>query len=71
MLDFEMITKNWDKPINRNDESSYTQIYNLFQAFNAYSKSRSWSFIVLDIRQNLKINVFAKFWDVKPTDLLT
>lgn len=75
MLDFlEMITKNWDKPINRNDESSYTQIYNLFPKHSMLLQNHGvgHSQVAWDIRQNLKIvNVFAKFWDVKPTDLLT
>ena len=75
MLDFfEKITSNWDIPINRNDSSTFKQIYNLFpkhsmliQNFGVGHSQVAW-----DIRQNLKIvNVFSKFWNVKPTELLT
>ena len=75
MLDFlETITKEWDKPIDRNDKSSYTQIYNLFPKHSMLLQNHAvgHSQVAWDIRQNLKIvNVFAKFWDVKATELLT
>ena len=75
MLDFfEHITSDWDIPIDRNNSNTYTQIYNLFpkhsmliQNFGVGHSQVAW-----DIRQNLKIiNVFSKFWKVKPDELLT
>ena len=75
MLDFlETITMDWEKPIDRNDKSSYTQIYNLFPKHSMLLQNNSvgHSQVAWDIRQNLKIvNVFAKFWNVKATELLT
>jgi hypothetical protein len=68
----EHITQKWDIPINRLDSTSWNQIYNLnkksliFQFWNIGHCQMSWN-----LRQNEKIvDVFSKFWKVKPEDLL-
>lgn len=70
---FEHITIGWGKPILRNDEESWKQIYNLFplhsmlfQYWNCGHSQVCW-----DIRQNPNIvDIFARFWDCQPENLL-
>jgi hypothetical protein len=72
----EHITQDWKEPIKRNDETTYKNIYNLFQK-NISIKMivKFWGIghckMAWDLRQNPKIvNVFANFWNVKPEELL-
>ncbi len=74
MLDFfETITQNWETPIDRNNEKTYKEVYKLFvkhsmllQTHGVGHCQASWN-----LRQNPKIvNIFSKFWGVKPTELL-
>jgi len=72
----EHISQKWEEPIKRNDETSYKNIYNLFQ-YNSTIKMivKFWGIghcqMAWDVRQNPKIvNVFAKFWNVNPEELL-
>jgi len=74
----EYITKDWNdnfglhnKPINRNDKTTWKFIDSLtnkniiFQFWNIGHSQMCWN-----NRQNPKIvNVFAKFWNVEPTEL--
>tara|TARA_B100001248_G_C27322876_1_gene427605 strand:+ start:106 stop:1077 length:972 start_codon:yes stop_codon:yes gene_type:complete len=70
----EHLTKNFEEPINRNNESSWRSLRDLFplhsmliQHWNIGHAQFNW-----DIRQNSKvINVFAKLWNVKPDELVT
>ena len=75
MLDFlETISSSWETPINRHDSKTFKEIYRLFlkhsmliQNFKVGHSQAVW-----DVRQNLKVvNVFSKFWNVNPTELLT
>lgn len=72
----ETVTKDFDLPINRHDQSSYIGINNLFQS-NLKLKLiiKYWSIghcqMAWNVRQNPKVvNVFAKYWKVDPTELL-
>lgn len=68
---FEFISKEWTVPINRNDNSTWNQIYNLlplhsmlFQYFESGHAEISWK-----IRTNPKIiNIFGEIWETN--DLL-
>lgn len=70
---FEHITQQWDSPILRSDSSTWNQFDNLipsnammYQTWNISHAQHMW-----DIRSKEKIvNIWAKFWDVKPIDLL-
>jgi hypothetical protein len=70
---FEHITKSSDKPIKRNDKSTWREFYNLyplhsmlFQYFNVGHSQAVWN-----LRQNPKIiKIFSKFWNVEPNELL-
>lgn len=70
---FEHISESWDKPINRNDETTWREIYTLFplhsmlfQHLNSGHTQISW-----DIRQNEKIvEIFSHFWNCKKEELL-
>jgi ectoine hydroxylase-related dioxygenase (phytanoyl-CoA dioxygenase family) len=70
---FEHITSTWDTPINRNDKTTWSQIYNLYllhsmliQYWNIGHCQAAW-----DIRQNEKCaDVFANLWGCKKDDLL-
>ena len=69
----EHITQNWETPINRNDENTWKQINELnmgtllFQFWSIGHSQMAWN-----VRQNPKIvNVFAKFWNVQPEDLIS
>ena len=70
---FEHISKNWETPINRNDDKSWRELYKLFplhsmlfQYFNCGHTQVSW-----DVRQNEKIlEIFAYFWKCTPEELL-
>lgn len=68
------ITKNFDIPIDKNNEKSYRSFRNLFalhsmliQHWGIGHAQFNW-----DLRQNKKIvDVFAKIWNVKSDELLT
>lgn len=70
---FETITKQWEVPLSRNDETTWTQIYKLsplhnmlVQHYQVGHAAISWK-----IRQNTKIvDIFAKFYDVPREKLL-
>lgn len=70
---FEHISQTWEVPINRNDKKSWKSFWKLFpkhsmlhQHFGVGHTQAVW-----DLRQNPDIvNIFAKFWDVEPEDLL-
>jgi len=72
----EHISQNWKEPIKRNDESTYKNIYYLFQKNIAIKMIvKFWGVghcqMAWDVRQNPKIvNVFANFWNVKSEELL-
>lgn len=70
---FEFITGTWNKPISRNDQTTWRSFYKfyplhsmLFQSFNVGHCQASWN-----IRQNPKVvDVFSKFWNVSDDELL-
>jgi len=70
---FEHLTKNWELPIDRNNEETWREIYKLlpmhsmlFQYWQVGHCQASW-----DVRQNEKIvEIFSKLWDCKKEDLL-
>lgn len=70
---FEHISQTWEVPISRNDKKSWKGFWKLFpkhsmlhQHFGVGHTQAVW-----DLRQNPDIvNIFAKFWDVEPEDLL-
>ena len=70
---FEKLTKNWELPIDRNNEKTWREIYKLypmhsmlFQFWQVGHCQASW-----DVRQNEKIvEIFCKLWDCKKEDLL-
>jgi len=68
----EHITQEWEIPINRNNKETWVYLDNLtqrsliFQHWNIGHSKMLWN-----LRQNPKIvNVFSKFWNVQPEDLL-
>jgi hypothetical protein len=69
---FEHITQTWEVPINRQDQSSWKEIYKLyplhsmlFQYFNCGHAQISW-----DVRQDPAIiEIFAHFWGVSQDEL--
>ena len=70
---FEKITQNMDKPIKENDKKSWKTLFELYplhsmliQHFGIGHSKLAW-----DLRQEKKvIEVFAKLWNVKPSELL-
>ena len=70
---FEKMTKNLEKPIKKNDQSSWRTIYDFFplhsmliQHFGIGHSKLAW-----DLRQEPKvIKTFSKLWNVKPEELL-
>ena len=70
---FEHITKEWEKPINRNNKDSWREFYKLYplhsmlvQHWGIGHIQASWN-----IRQNIKIvEIFAHFWGCTVNDLL-
>lgn len=70
---FEHISSTWDKPLNRNDVTTYKEFYRLIpmhsmlvQYYGIGHAKVSW-----DLRQNTKvIQIFADFWKCKANDLL-
>jgi ectoine hydroxylase-related dioxygenase (phytanoyl-CoA dioxygenase family) len=70
---FEHITKGWDMSIDRDDEDTWRQMYELYplhsmliQHWNIGHSQFSW-----DLRQKEKIvDIFAKLWKCKKKDLL-
>ena len=70
----EHLTKNFEIPINRNNEKSWRSLRELFpihsmliQHWNIGHSQFNW-----DIRQNPKVvDVFAKLWSVNPDELVT
>ena len=70
---FEHITKEWEKPINRNNKDSWREFYKLYplhsmlvQDWGIGHIQASWN-----IRQNIKIvEIFAHFWGCTVNDLL-
>ena len=70
---FETITQQWNQPIQRNDESTWNQIYSLFplhsmlfQHLQSGHTQCCW-----DVRQNPKlVDIFSHFWNCKNEDLL-
>jgi hypothetical protein len=72
----EHISQEWVEPIKRDNITTYRKIYNLFlqgQIINFIIKF--WCIghcqMAWNVRQNPKIvNIFAKFWNVKPEELL-
>lgn len=70
---FEHITKNWTKPIQRNNLESWKEIYKLYplhsmliQYWNVGHAQVSWN-----MRQNPKIvDIFSHFWKCLPEELL-
>ena len=70
---FEHITKDWSTPINRNDQKSWREFYNLYPLHSMLIQhwNIGHSQVVWDIRQNPKIlEIFAMFWKCKIEDLL-
>ena len=71
---FEHITQSWEKPINRNDDSTWREFYKLFpnhamliQHWGVGHAQVSW-----DLRQKEKIvDIFAYFWECNKEELLT
>ena len=71
---FEHITQSWEKPLNRNDKTTWKGMYAmypkrsmLFQNFSVGQSQVCW-----DIRQKEKIvEIFATFWHCKKEELLT
>lgn len=68
----EHITQNWSIPIDRNNDKTWKEIIKLtnhsllFEFWNIGHTQMAWN-----NRQNPKIvNIFAKFWNVKPEELL-
>ena len=70
---FEHITQDWDIPMNRNNNTSWKQLYKLYplhsmliQHWNVGHSQVTW-----DVRQNPKIvETFSKIWDCNQEDLL-
>ena len=70
---FEHITQSWEKPINRNDKTTWRGMYEmypkhsmLFQNFAVGQSQVCW-----DIRQKEKIvEIFAEFWQCRNEELL-
>lgn len=70
---FEHLTQDWEKPLNRNDETTWREFYKLFpnhsmliQHWGVGHAQVSW-----DLRQKEKIvNIFAHFWNCNKEDLL-
>lgn len=70
---FEHISQSWEKPLDRNDETSWRGFYDLFplhsmliQHFSIGHAQASWN-----VRQSPKIvDIFSYFWGVAPEDLL-
>jgi len=67
----EHITQKWHKPINRKDDTTWKQMYELnresliFQFWNIGQSQMCWN-----VRQNPKIvDIFAKIYSVKPTEI--
>ena len=70
----EHITQNWDKPINRLDNSSWKSFYDLYPLHSMLLKN--WNIghaqVCWDIRQNPKIlNIFSNIWNCKEENLLS
>ncbi len=71
---FEHITQEWEKPINRNDDTTWREFYKLFpnhamliQHWGVGHAQVSW-----DLRQKEKIvDIFAHFWECNKNELLT
>ena len=71
---FEHITSNFDIPFNKDDESTWKELFKLYP--NHSMLYQHWqlgqSQFVWDIRQNKKIvDIFSKLWEVKNDELLT
>ena len=71
---FEHLTQTWDVPIDRNNQSTWKEIYKLFplhsMLFQYFSIGHAQ--VCWDVRQNPKIvNIFAELWKCKPEDLLS
>ena len=69
---FQCISKNWEKPINKNNENSWKEINKLFplhsMMFQYWKIGHSQA--VWDVRQNAKVvDIFANIWDCKKEDL--
>ncbi len=69
----EYITQKWVTPINRLDKTTWEMLDKLtknsllFECWNIGHCQMAWN-----VRQNPKIvNVFAKFWNVEPEELIT
>jgi hypothetical protein len=70
---FEYITQEWNTPIDRNNEKTWKQFYNLYplhsmliQYWGVGHSQASWN-----LRQNIKIvEIFAYFWNCDINDLL-
>ena len=70
----EKISKTWDEPISRKDESTWRSFWRLFplHSFLIQRWGIGQSQVVWDVRQNPKVvNVFAKIWGCEPEELLT
>lgn len=69
----EHITQTWNSPVNRNDKSSWRELFQLvpmhgmlMQHYNVGHVQSSW-----DLRQNPKIvKIYSDIWEVKPEELL-
>lgn len=69
----EHITQTWNTPIDRNDKSSWRELFQLvpmhgmlMQHYNVGHVQSSW-----DLRQNPKIvKIYSELWEVEPEELL-
>lgn len=70
---FEHISKKWNPSINKDNKETWPEFYKLYplhsmlvQYWSIGHCQASWN-----VRQNPKVvNIFAKFWDCKPEDLI-
>lgn len=70
---FEHITQTWEKPIGRDDKTSWRGIYDLFPTHSMLLQhfNIGQSQVVWDIRQNEKVMApFEKLWNCPKEDLL-
>lgn len=71
---FEHLSQKWEKPINRNDKSSWREIFKLYPMHSMLYQhwGLGHSQAIWDLRQNDKIlNIYSKFWNCENKDLIT
>ena len=70
----EHISKNWEEPINRNNDKTWKNIKHLYPKHGMLIQNFGigHSQFIWDLRTNKKItNIFSKIWDCQDKDLLT